>query len=162
MPYRDVYFLSNLLTSFTSGTPQLQMATGATCPLLILDTTVTQINSTTSTQMQVGWQRFSAACSNGTAATLGGATGTVQQASVNGAAPLLQLGAALTCWQPPTVGTAGAKLPPVGFNILNGLMQAAIPESRVHVPAASFIVLQFYGTVPSAQFVVSCTVMELG
>jgi hypothetical protein len=160
VPYGHVYTLRNEATISTAITI-LQIATGATAPCIILDASLTQRGSTTSAQEKVAWVRKSAAATV-TAAVVGGTTGTILKNRPGDPAPSLQLGTALTGFVGSAEGTNTDTAFQEGFNVLNGWKYLPVPESRIHVPAASFIALIFLTAPASQLWEVTCTLQELG
>lgn len=157
MPYGHVYTLRNELTISTAITI-VQIAAGATAPLILLSASLTQSASTTSAQTRIAWVRKTGAATV-TAAVVGT---NLFKARPGDPTPSLQLGAALTGWTATAEGTDG-DIPWVeGFNVLNGWKYLPVPEERIHVPAAGIIGLKFLTAPASQTWEIQVSLMELG
>jgi len=157
MPYGDVYNLRHSASVSTAITV-LQIATGTTCPALILSAGASQRGSTISAQEELAFVRKTAAATV-TAAVIGTHLFKLRTGDPT---PALQLGAALTGVIATAEGTDGDVCFRSGFNVLNGWVYLPVPEERLFIPAAGILGLK-YMTAPGGQnWDWNLSIMELG
>jgi hypothetical protein len=131
-----VYKVALVNVSVSTGITLVQIKAGATVPLQILRSTVSQSSSTTSAALRVQINRKSAA------ATVTSATPVLLGPVTDPAASAVG-GTSATGFTATAEGTDSALLIEDGFNVLNGWVFLPTPKEYLFVDAASIIGLKF-------------------
>jgi len=152
-----VYTLKNNGVSISTAITVLQLLAGTAGPVEVLRASLTQATSTTSTQVQAGVIRKSAA------ATVTAATAGTTLLKQNPVAPTsnANLGVTATGITATAEGTNGERTSERGFNILNGYEYLSTPEERILAPQAGILALTFLTAPPSATWLGEICFREL-
>jgi len=157
MPYNHMYAIRHSAAVSTAITI-LQIASGATGPLEIIQASLTQRGSVTSLEEEISWVRKSAA-----ATVTAGVVGThVFKLSPGDPTPSLLLSTTGTGVIATSEGTDTDILWREGFNVLNGWIWQPVPQARIILPAAAFIGLKFFTAPTSQNWDIEVIVRELG
>jgi|SRR5712675_209437 len=141
MSRNDGYYFRHRATVSTAITV-MQAKAGANNGFEILRCVATQYGSTTSAQEELLLIRKTIAATV-TQAVIGGSGGHVFLTDPNMSNPSLSLGTAGTGVIATSEGIESDHVWRLGFNVLNGLYELAIPEERIWVPPGGIIGLKF-------------------